>query len=85
MQKDLTIVANNKVIKFRIGEMRTNHVELIFMIKRMTFGRRGAFEETTFHIRQSNTFDTKLERKRKREIVFKVTSRKKLPFFFVHR
>ena len=46
--------------------MRTNHVELTFTIKRMTFGRRGSFEETTFHIRQSNTFDTK-ERERERE------------------
>ena len=72
--KDVTILANNKI---GIGEMRTNHVELTFTIKRMTFGRRGSFEETTFHIRQSNTFDTKeREREREREksweIAFKV-------------
>lgn len=47
--------------------MRTNHVGLTFMIKRMTFGKKGSFEETIFHIRQSNTFDTKLEKERDKE------------------
>lgn len=61
--------------------MRTNHVELTFMIKRMTFGKKGSFEETTFHIRQSNTFDTKLDRGKERASLKQPLERRGFPVF----